>query len=351
MTEFSFRDSRLFAEEVDIAALAEEIGTPFYCYSSAALRQNYRAFSNAFPHALIAYSVKANGNLAVLRTLAKEGAGADVVSGGELKKALAAGIPASRIVFSGVGKTRSELELAVQAGIHQFNVESEPELEALSAIASGLGAVAPVAIRMNPDIDARTHAKISTGMAETKFGIPWTRTREAYARAARLPGIKIVGVAMHIGSQITDLEPFEQAFARVAELIAILRGDGHAIARIDLGGGLGVAYHSSGSNPDLSAYAQVVARLTQQLSVSLTLEPGRAIAADAGILVARVIYVKEGETKRFAVIDAGMNDLVRPALYDAYHEIVCAHPRDGAPKQSYEVVGPVCETSRFLRVT
>jgi diaminopimelate decarboxylase len=345
MTGFASRGGRLFAEEVDIRGLAQEIGTPFYCYSSAVLTQNYRAFSGAFPDALIAYSVKANGNLAVLKTLAKEGAGADVVSGGELKKALAAGIPAKKIVFSGVGKTRAELELDVRAGIHQFNVESEQELEALSAIASGLGSTAPVAIRVNPDIDARTHAKISTGRAETKFGIPWTRTPAAYTRAAELPGIKIVGVAMHIGSQITELEPFEQAFARVAELVAILRGDGHAIERIDLGGGLGVAYRSGGRNPDLSAYAQTVARLTQQLDVSLTLEPGRAIAADAGILVARVIYVKEGETKRFAVIDAGMNDLVRPALYDAYHEIVCVRPRQGPPKQSYEVVGPVCETS------
>ena len=345
MTGFARHEGRLFAEEVDLTALADAVGTPFYCYSSGVLAQNYRAFRAAFPHALIAYSVKANGNLAVLRTLAREGAGADVVSGGELKKALAAGIPAHRIVFSGVGKTRGELELGVSAGIHQFNVESEPELEVLSAIAASAGAVAQVAIRVNPDIDARTHAKISTGRAETKFGIPWTRARHAYARAASLPGLEICGVAVHIGSQITELAPFEQAFARVAELIAMLRSDGLHIARLDLGGGLGVPYGSGSAGLDLIAYAQMIARLRRGLEVALTLEPGRAIAAEAGVLVSRITYIKDGEAERFAVIDAGMNDLLRPALYEAHHEIVCVSPRKGGETRTYEVVGPVCETS------
>jgi len=345
MTGFTYHEGRLFADEVDLTALADAVGTPFYCYSSGVLAQNYRAFRAAFPKALIAYSVKANGNLAVLRTLAREGAGADVVSGGELKKALVAGIPAGKIVFSGVGKTRAELELGMRAGIHQFNVESEPELEALSAMAASAGAMAQVAIRVNPDIDARTHAKISTGGAETKFGIPWTRARQAYARAASLPGLEICGVAVHIGSQITEPEPFEQAFARVGELIAMLRSDGFHIARLDLGGGLGVSYRSGNTSLDLAAYAQTVACLTRGLDVSLTLEPGRTIAADAGILVSRVIAIKDGETERFAVIDAGMNDLLRPALYEAYHEIVCVHPQEGRGERTYEVVGPVCETS------
>ena len=345
MNSFDFRNGRLCAEEVDIAALAHEVGTPFYCYSTRAVEENYRRFAREFPaDTLIAYSVKANGNLAVLKTLARLGAGADVVSGGELKKALAAGIPASRIVFSGVGKTRDELGLGLRAGIHQFNVESEPELELLSQIASGMGKIAAITIRVNPDIDPRTHAKIATGMAETKFGIPWKRVRQAYARAASLPGVKIVGVDVHIGSQITDVEPFQQAFARIAELITILRSDGHEIERADLGGGLGLDYTENGV-PDLARYTEVITRLMGELAVSLILEPGRLIAAGAGILVSRVLYIKEGESKRFAVIDAGMNDLLRPALYGAYHAIVCVDPRNEAPRETYDVVGPVCETS------
>ena len=345
MTAFAFRGNRLFAEDVDVA-LAAEIGTPLYCYSTAALTANYRNFAQVFSaDALIAYSVKANGNLAVLRTLAKLGAGADVVSGGELKKALAAGIPANKIVFSGVGKTRDELALGLHAGIHQFNVESEAELETLSEIAAGTGTAAPIAIRVNPDIDARTHAKIATGMAETKFGIPWTRAREAYTRAAGLPGLKIVGVDMHIGSQITELEPFEQALARMAELIATLRRDGHPISRADLGGGLGVGYGNASPELNLADYAALVAQFSRDLNISLILEPGRLIAASAGILVSRVTYVKDGESRRFAIIDAGMNDFLRPALYEAHHEIVCVAPRDGAPAENYDVVGPVCETS------
>jgi diaminopimelate decarboxylase len=347
MNHFEFRHGRLFAEGVDLAALAEEIGTPFYCYSTATLERHYRVFAGAFPpDTLIAYSVKANGNLAVLKTLARLGCGADVVSGGELKKALAAGIPPEKIVFSGVGKTRAELELGIRAGIHQFNAESEPELEALSEAASAGRATARVAIRVNPDVDARTHAKISTGMAETKFGVPWRRAREAYGRAASLPGLKIVGIDLHIGSQITELEPFEEAFARAAELIALLRADGHDIARADLGGGLGVPYRAQDPEPpDPKAYGEMIARLTRGLNVSLILEPGRLIAANAGILVSRVIYVKDGEQKRFAVIDAGMNDLLRPALYGAHHAIVCVAPREQDGTEAYDVVGPVCETS------
>jgi diaminopimelate decarboxylase len=345
MNPFGFQNGRFLAEELDVAFLGAKIGTPFYCYSTAALEQNYRAFSACFPQdVLIAYSVKANGNLAVLRTLSRLGAGADVVSGGELKKALAAGIPANRIVFSGVGKSREELELGLHAGIHQFNIESEPELECLSAVAARAGADASVTIRVNPNIDARTHAKIATGMAETKFGIPWSRVRHAYARAASLKGIKIVGVDVHIGSQLLELEPFELAVARIAELVAILRADGHEISRVDLGGGLGVRYEG-GPSPDLKQYASLTMHLARDLNVSLILEPGRVIAASAGILVARVLYVKAGENRQFAIIDAGMNDFIRPALYSAHHEIVCVCPRQHAAEEDYDVVGPVCETS------
>jgi diaminopimelate decarboxylase len=346
MNGFAVRGGTLHAEEVNVATLAEEVGTPFYCYSTAALEENYRKFAAAFPPAtLIAYSVKANGNLAVLTTLARLGAGADVVSGGELKRALAAGIPPEKIVFSGVGKTRAELELGLHHRIHQFNVESEAELACLGEAAAAAGAIAPVALRINPDVDARTHAKISTGMAENKFGIPWSRARAAYARAASLPGIAVLGVDMHIGSQITELEPFEQAFARIAELIVLLRSDGHPIARADLGGGLGVAYRPDAAPPDLAAYGATIERLARRLGVSLILEPGRVIAASAGVLVSRVIYIKQGESTRFVILDAGMNDLLRPALYDAHHEIVCVHPRIAAATETYDVVGPVCETS------
>jgi diaminopimelate decarboxylase len=345
MTFFECRNGRLQAEDVDIGVLAEAVGTPFYCYSTRVLEENYRRVARAFPAGtLIAYSAKANGNLAVLKTLARLGAGADVVSGGELKKALAAGIPANRIVFSGVGKTRAEMKLGLHARIHQFNVESEPELDALSEIASAMGAIAPVAIRVNPDVDPRTHAKISTGTAETKFGIPWKRAPQAYARAASLPGVKVIGVDVHIGSQITEIEPFEQAFARIAKLIAILRSDGHEIARADLGGGLGIDYRED-SAPDLTRYAEAVNCIVGDLGVSLILEPGRMIAASAGILVSQVLYIKQGESKLFAVLDAGMNDLLRPALYGAHHTIVCVAPRTEAAEETYDVVGPVCETS------
>jgi diaminopimelate decarboxylase len=345
MSAFQYQGGRLCADAVDLTALADEVGTPFYCYSATALETRYRAFADAFPPgALIAFSVKANGNIAVLKTLGDLGAGADVVSGGELKRALAAGIPAARIVFSGVGKTKPEMRLALQAGIHQFNVESEPELAALNDVAVSLGTRAPIAFRVNPDVDAKTHAKITTGTAEAKFGVPWSRAREAYRTAAAMPGIAVVGVDVHIGSQITALAPFEAAFAKVVELIKQLRADGHAISRADLGGGLGVSYRPGDPPPDLATYAAIARRATEGLDLALILEPGRAIAADAGVLVARVIYAKEGEARTFLILDAGMNDLIRPALYDAHHEIVAVNKSD-APMRRYDVVGPVCESA------
>ncbi|HEY7976593.1 MAG TPA: diaminopimelate decarboxylase [Rhizomicrobium sp.] len=345
MNHFHYRDGRLFAEDVDLTQLAAEVGTPFYCYSSATLERHYRVFAEAFPKdTLIAFSVKANGNLAVLKTLGQLGAGADVVSGGELKKALKAGIPANKIVFSGVGKTRAEMKLGLEAGIHQFNVESEPELVALNDVAASLGKRAPVTIRVNPDVDAKTHAKITTGTSENKFGIPWSRAREAYQLAASLPALQIVGVDMHIGSQITELSPFEAAFARVADLVKTLRGDGHRISRIDLGGGLGVPYAPTDPAPPApELYGAAVSHAIAGLGCELILEPGRLIAANAGVLVSRVTYVKEGEARKFLILDAGMNDLIRPAMYDAHHEIVSV--REGTGSSLYDVVGPVCESS------
>ena len=348
MNHFRYSGGTLHAEAVDLNALADAVGTPFYCYSSATLERHYQVFANSFPRGtLVAFSVKALGNIAVLRTLARLGAGADVVSGGEMKKALRAGIPGERIVFSGVGKTKAEMKLALEAGIYQFNVESEPELEALSEVASAMGRTAPITIRVNPDVDAKTHAKITTGTSETKFGIPWVQAREAYALAAKLKGIAVVGIDVHIGSQIVDLEPFELAFGKVVQLAAQLRADGHTIARLDLGGGLGVPYiENNEPPPDPSAYGAMATRITQELGCRLILEPGRLIAANAGILVSRVLYVKRGEQKTFAIIDAGMNDLIRPALYDSHHEIVRVNEAapDG-PRARYDVVGPVCETS------
>ncbi len=346
MNHFSYRDGRLFAEDVDLLRLADEVGTPCYVYSTATLERHYRVFAKAFPPtSLIAYSVKANGNLAVLKTLAKLGAGADVVSGGELKKALAAGIPPERIVFSGIGKSRAEMQAGLEAGIHQFNVESEPELLVLDEVARAMGKKAPMALRINPDVDARTHAKITTGTAENKFGVPWNRARDIYGHARTLSGIRIEGVDLHIGSQITELEPFEAAFARAVELIRVLRADGHTIRRADFGGGLGVPYRlGDAPPPEPAAYGAIVSKLTRDLDVDLIFEPGRLIAANAGILLARVIYVKEGETKKFLIIDAGMNDLIRPALYDAHHDILSVREQ-GKEHVMYDVVGPICESS------
>lgn len=348
MNYFQYKNGVLCAEGVRLDQMAQKVGTPFYCYSAATLERHYKVFAGALPKgSLIAFSVKANGNLAVLKTLARLGAGADVVSGGELAKALAAGIPGNKIVFSGVGKTRDEMRAALDAGIHQFNVESEPELVALNETALSVGKRAPVTLRVNPDVDAKTHAKITTGTAETKFGIPFGHARAAYAHAATLKGIEIVGVDVHIGSQLTDLEPFEIAFTRVGELIKELRADGHGIQRFDLGGGLGVHYaHDNDVPPDPAAYGAMVTRVTKDLGCHLVFEPGRLIAANAGVLVSQVIYVKHGNAKTFLIIDAGMNDLIRPAMYDAWHEIAAVtEPAPGSPRPKYDVVGPVCETS------
>ncbi|HEX4635686.1 MAG TPA: diaminopimelate decarboxylase [Rhizomicrobium sp.] len=348
MNHFHYKDGVLCAEEVRLDLLAEAVGTPFYCYSSATLERHFKVFAAAVPAgSLVAYAAKANDNQAVLKTLGRLGAGADVVSGGELAKVLAAGIPADRIVFSGVGKTGEEMRSGLQAGIYQFNVESEPELQALNDVAASLNVRAPVSLRINPDVDARTHAKINTGTAETKFGIPYARAREAYAHAAKLPHIEIVGIDVHIGSQITDLEPFEDAFRLVAELVGQLRADGHAISRLDLGGGLGVPYENSNMPPpDPAAYGRMVAKVTRNLGCRLSFEPGRLIAANAGVLVSRVIYVKHGEAKHFLIIDAGMNDLIRPAMYEAHHEFAAiTEPAVGSARIAYDVVGPVCETS------
>ena len=348
MRHFDYRDGVLHAEGVAIPDIAAAVGTPFYCYSTATIERHFDVFSQAFggQQALVCFALKANSNQAVITTLARRGAGADVVSLGELTRALRAGIPAHRIVFSGVGKTPAEMAEALKVGIHQFNVESEPELEALSAVAASLGKTAPIAFRVNPDVDARTHAKISTGKAENKFGIPWKRAREAYGLAARLPGIEVVGVDVHIGSQLTQLEPFEAAFTRVGELIHALRADGHRIDRADLGGGLGIPYHEDADAPPLPvAYGEMVQRLTHNLGVGLILEPGRLIVGNAGILVARVLYVKQGASKPFVILDAAMNDLIRPSLYEAHHDIVpVVEPAAATPAMTATIVGPVCET-------
>jgi diaminopimelate decarboxylase len=347
---FELRNGVLHAEEVPVPDLAASIGTPFYCYSTATLMRHYRVFDAAFsgvPH-MICYAMKANSNQAVIATLARLGAGADVVSEGELRRALAAGVPPERILFSGVGKTEAELAFALQAGIHCFNVESEPELQALARLAQAIGREAPVALRVNPDIDPGTHDKIATGRKEDKFGIPWSRARSVYAEAGRLPGIRVVGIDIHIGSQITALAPFDAAFARVGELVGELRADGHDIEHVDLGGGLGIPYRTDIEPPPLpDAYAEVVKRHIEALGCKVIFEPGRLIAGNAGILVTRVIYVKEGEDRIFVVVDAAMNDLIRPTLYDAYHRIGPV-AESAAEEIVCDVVGPVCETGDFL---
>jgi diaminopimelate decarboxylase len=352
MHHFAYRDGVLSAEAVRLDALAASIGTPFYCYSTATLERHYKVFAGAFADvdALVCYAMKANSNQAVIATLARLGAGADVVSGGELMRARLAGVSRDKIMFSGIGKTAQELALAVEEGILCINVESEPELEQLSAIASGKGRVASISVRVNPDIDAKTHHKIATGKAENKFGIPISRAREVYARAAKLPGLKVVGVDMHIGSQITDLEPFNDAFMLLADFVRGLRADGHTISHVDLGGGLGIPYRDdSDPPPNPQAYAAVVKRATRDLNCRLIFEPGRLMVGNAGILVTRVLFVKHGEAKNFVVVDAAMNDLIRPTLYEAHHEIwpVVQKPSD-SPRMRADVVGPVCESGDFL---
>ena len=353
MHHFAMRAGVLHAEDVDLSAVADEVGTPFYCYSTATIRRHYRVFTEAFAglDAVVCYAVKANSNQAVLTTLAREGAGMDVVSEGELRRACAAGVPGERITFSGVGKTAAEMAYALDQDILCFNVESEAELATLSDIAREKGAIAPVALRVNPDVDAHTHAKIATGKAENKFGIPISRARQVYREAAALPNIAVTGVDMHIGSQITDLAPFDDAFAILAGFLDELAADGHRIAHVDLGGGLGIPYHS-GENPDTyhpDRYAAVVKSRLGRFDCRLVFEPGRLIVGNAGVLVASVILLKRGGAKTFVVIDAAMNDLIRPTLYEAHHEIIPLRtPAEKRPLIEADIVGPVCETGDYL---
>jgi len=346
MAFFQYREGQLYAESVPVDKIAEQLQTPVYCYSAAALRQNYRSYTDQFKieNSLVCYALKANSNQAIIRALGEMGAGADVVSEGELRRALLAGIPAGKIVYSGVAKTAREMRFALQQGIFQFNIESEPELELLSEVAVAEGKQAAIAFRINPDIDARTHAKISTGKASNKFGIPWTRAHEAYGRAGELPGIKVQGIDIHIGSQLTQLEPFERAFRCLAELTVDLRSQGHDISVLDIGGGLGIDYADGNQNPPaITEYAALANDILGPLDCKIIVEPGRSLVGDIGILISRVIYIKDGERDCFLIIDAGMNDLLRPSLYDAFHEIVPCRSGDGEPRQ-YQVVGPICET-------
>jgi diaminopimelate decarboxylase len=347
MDHFTYIDGILHAEGVPLNGVAEDAGTPTYVYSTATLVHHYRTFTDAFAgqNATVCYAIKANSNQAVITTLAREGAGADVLSEGELRRAIEAGISPAKIVFSGVGKSRHEIALALGVGIGQINVESEPELTLISEVAQATGTTAPIAIRVNPDVDARTHEKIATGRKENKFGIDLSRAPQIYARAATLPGIEVVGVAVHIGSQLTELSPFADAFSLVAEQVVTLRRAGHDIRRLDLGGGLGIPYRDE-TPPTPSAYAALIMEKTRHLDIEVVLEPGRMITGNAGILLTRVLYVKKGEAKSFAVVDAGMNDLMRPAIYDAWHGIVPVNePAPGAPRETLDVVGPVCETA------
>jgi diaminopimelate decarboxylase len=347
MDHFTYIDGELHAEGVPLSRIAEAAGTPAYVYSASTLVHHYRTFAGAFAgqNATICFAVKANSNQAVITTLAREGAGADVLSEGELRRALAAGVPGAKIVISGVGKTREEIALALEVGVGQINVESTAELELISEVASAMGARAPIAVRVNPDVDAGTHRKITTGRKENKFGIDLSLAPEVYARAARLPGIEAVGAAVHIGSQLVDLAPFRDAFTLVAELVETLRAAGHDIRRLDLGGGLGIPYRDE-VPPSPADYAALVRETTAHLGLEVVLEPGRLIAGNAGVLLTRVLYVKEGTAKNFVVVDAGMNDLMRPALYDAWHAIVpVTEPPAGADLVPVDVVGPVCETA------
>ncbi|MCM2563463.1 diaminopimelate decarboxylase [Lutimaribacter sp. EGI FJ00015] len=348
MDHFLYRDGALYAEDVPVAEIAAAVGTPFYVYSTATLTRHFRLFDEALEGTdhLVCFAMKAASNQAILRTLAELGAGMDVVSGGEYARARAAGVPGDRIVFSGVGKTHDEMRAALEGGIRQFNVESEPEMDALSDIAVSLGKVAPITVRVNPDVDAKTHAKIATGKAENKFGIPISRAREVYAHAATLPGVEVVGIDVHIGSQLTELEPYRAAYRKVAELTEALRADGHTITRLDLGGGLGIPYTRDNTAPPLPVeYGQMVKEELAHLGCEIEIEPGRLIVGNAGLMVSRVIYVKSGQDRDFLILDGAMNDLLRPAMYDAYHDIVTvAEPAPGAAMQPYDVVGPVCES-------
>ena len=348
MDHFLYKNGQLMAEDVALADIAAAVGTPFYAYSAATLTRHYQLFTQALsplPHN-VCFAIKSLSNLAVLKLLGDLGAGMDVVSGGEYLRAKAAGVPGERIVFSGVGKTRDEMRMALTGGVRQFNVESEPELLALSAVATELGLTAPITLRINPDVDAKTHEKIATGKKENKFGIPISKAREVYAQAARLPGLQVVGIDVHIGSQLTELAPFEAAFSKVAELTEQLRADGHTITRLDLGGGLGIPYTRSNEAPPLPLdYGALIKRTLGHLGCEIEIEPGRLISGNSGVLVSEVIYVKRGEDRTFLIVDAAMNDLVRPSMYGAHHDIVpLIEAEAGAEMQDYDVVGPVCET-------
>ena len=348
MDHFLYSNGQLFAEDVPLADIAAKVGTPFYVYSTATLTRHFKLFDDALdgmPH-LICFAMKSLSNQAVLRVLAQAGAGMDVVSGGEYARARAAGVSGDKIVFSGIGKTADEMRLALTGGIRQFNVESEPEMVVLSAVAVELGVDAPITIRVNPDVDAKTHAKIATGKSENKFGIPISRAREVYQMAADLPRLKVVGIDVHIGSQLTDLAPFEAAYLKVADLVETLRADGHTIDRLDLGGGLGIPYERSNDAPPLPIeYGEVIKRTVGHLGCEVEIEPGRLISGNAGLLVSSVIYVKEGEDRKFLILDAAMNDLIRPAMYEAHHDIVpLIEPAPGLDPATYDIVGPVCES-------
>lgn len=348
MDHFLYRDGVLFAEDVAIPEIAASVGTPFYVYSTATLKRHFTVFDEALagmPH-LVCYAMKANSNLAVLKLLADMGAGMDVVSVGEYMRAKAVGVPGDRIVFSGVGKTRAEMEHVLAGGIRQFNVESEPELHLLSKVASEMGVEVPITVRVNPDVDAKTHPKIATGMSDNKFGIPIGRARDVYALAASLPGIKVVGIDVHIGSQLVDLDPYRDAFLKVVDLTEVLRADGHDITRLDLGGGLGIPYERSNADPPLpSDYGQVVRETVGHLGCEIEIEPGRLIAGNAGLMVSSVIYNKSGDGRDFLIVDAAMNDLIRPAMYDAHHDIVpVIEPAVGTELAPIDIVGPVCES-------
>ena len=348
MDHFLYKDGALHAEDVPVAEIAAAVGTPFYVYSTATLLRHFRLFDEALAGMdhLVCFAMKAASNQAILKTLAQAGAGMDVVSGGEYARAKAAGVPGDRIVFSGVGKTHAEMRAALEGGIRQFNLESEPEMERLNEVALSLGVKAPVTVRVNPDVDAKTHAKIATGKSENKFGIPISRAKEVYAHAARLPGLDVVGIDVHIGSQLTDLEPFRLAYRKVAALTEALRADGHNIRRLDLGGGLGIPYTRSNEAPPLPLdYGTMIREELGHLGCEIEIEPGRLIAGNAGLLVSDVVYVKSGEGRDFLILDAAMNDLVRPAMYDAHHDIIpVVEPASGVEQRPYDIVGPVCET-------
>ncbi len=346
MDHFDYRDGVLHAEDVPLPAIAQAVGTPVYVYARATLTRHARVFRDALavlPRVKIAFAVKSNPNLAVLRVLAAEGYGADVVSGGELERALAAGMAADGIVFSGVGKTEAEMRRALEAGIGQFNLESEEEGLELAALAASMGTVAPAALRVNPDVDAGTHGKISTGKAENKFGVPFDRAGAIYARLAETPGIAMRGLALHIGSQLAKLEPLEQAFTKVGGLMRAIRAGGHAVTHMDLGGGVGVPYREGEVFPQPADYAAMVERVTRDWDVTLMFEPGRVITGNTGVLVTRVVRVKEGASHPWVVVDAAMNDLARPALYDAWHDFAAVTP-DGE-RFTANIVGPICESS------